>query len=490
LEARLDNGMTHIQQVCLNHAAELIVAAAKLLEEDAHPHLAYHLSLLALEEIGKGAMIAAKAAVGNERDSGWLDKWLASHKRKIQWAVWSPMQKIDPSDFEEARKFAENVHARRLASLYVDPNADISNIPPRENVTNADAMSVLRLARTRLELAQLAGNPSGETDELLEWFLETVDDPEKTKRLFSKSFLDKYAAFGGDTRAWTNWAKEECDRIALESSTFLAQKLSKGGGPVETDKPRWQAQSVIYTPSHSLRPKILNYWNDRIEIISLLWTGKKDQFLLEITLPGSIGIDDVHGKAVSLGKLALACLNIGSIGYFWFEPPGFEVKLFQQFKDLENPKSTLQFERTASFWGTGRAVALDSLNMQHAVNCMMAYAPLNEEEAEPIFRPYLDGLALIAKSDIFYSFDELARRAFVSALAGALHKFESWDGEIDTFETTLHAAFEPFMPDCEHRYIAFDSLKAKPTKENSQLKNLRTAKQLADLYLLHVANTH
>ncbi len=484
----MDEGLIHGRQLCLAHAAELIAAAAKLLEDNAYPHLSYHLSLLALEEIGKGTMIAAKAVVGNDRDNGLMDKWLSSHKRKLQWAVWSPMRQIDPADFEEARKFAESVHARRLASLYVDPNADMTDLPPRENVTVEDAVSVLGLARTRLELEQTTGGPIGETDEILEWFLETVDDPEAVKRLFSKSFLEKYAALG-DTRAWALWAKEEFARIAAESSTLLAQELRKGGGSVETAKPRWQAQSIIYTPSHSLKPKILNYWNDRIDILKLLWTGKKDQLLLEITLPDSVGIQEVHGKAVSLAKLVLACLNMGSIGYFWFEPPGFEAELFRQFKDFENPKSTLQIGRAGSFWGTGRAVALEPLHMQHAVDCMMAYAPLSGEEAEPIFRPYFDGLAFIAKSDIYYSFDELARHAFVHALAGALRKYGGWDGDPHTFELTLHKAFKPFMPEREHRDTVFDALKASPGEEDASLHNLRNAKQLADLYLVHVAKT-
>jgi hypothetical protein len=345
------------------------------------------------------------------------------------------------------------------------------------------------LARARLELEQATGDPSGESDDILNWFLETVDDPEAIKRLFSKSFLEMHAALAGDTRAWVLWAKEEFARIEAESLALLGQELGKGGGFAETAKPRWQAQSIIYTPSHSLKPKILNYWNDRIDILKLLWTGNKNQFLLEITLPDSVGIQEVHGKAVSLAKLVLACLNMGSLGYFWFEPPGFEAKLFGKFKDLENLDFDIQIGRAKSFWGTGRAVALEPLHMQHAIDCMMSYASLSEEEAEPIFRPYFDGLAFIAKSDIYYSFDELGRRAFVHALAGALRKYGGWDGEPDTFETTLHKAFEPFMPEREHRDTVFDALKAKFSEGNSSLDKLRTAKHLADLYLVHVAKT-
>ena len=96
-------------------------------------------------------------------------------------------------------------------------------------------------------------------------------------------------------------------------------------------------------------------------------------------------------------------LNIGSIGYFWFERSGFEQKMFKEVHDLELNRE-MDFGRGESFWGDGRAVALTNEHIDHALHCMMAFAPLSEAEAEPIFKPYFDGLALIAKSDIFCSF--------------------------------------------------------------------------------------
>lgn len=483
----MDKALRNIRTLCLVNAAELIEASAKLLESNAHPHISYHLSLLALEEIGKGCMVAARAIVGNNLDSGWMDKWLSNHRRKLQWAVWSPMNRIDPADFEDARKFAESVHARRLASLYVDVDADIADLPAKNNVTVEDATSLLALARSRLALDEASGGPSGEVDDTLKWYLATIDDPAASKRLFSKPFLDKYAELDGDTRAWAQWASAEFDRLDAESATILEAELTRPVSSAKGGKPRWQGQSVIYTPSHSIRPKVLNYWNDRIDMVKLLWTDKKDQFLLEITMPDSVGVKEINARSVSLAKLIVACLNIGSLGYFWFQPPGFQHEVFRQFRDLENSGSSVRFEQPGSFWGNGRAVALEERHMQHATECMMAYAPMPRREAEPIFRPYLDGLAFIAKSDVYYSMEELARASFVSALAGALMQFGDWDGQDNTFEAQLNTAFEPFMPDSEHRKIVFEALKAKPTNTNSSLENLRTAKHVTDLYLVHIA---
>ena len=61
----------------------------------------------------------------------WVERSLDNHKRKLQWAVWSPLVRIDPADFEAARQFAERAHAMRLASLYVDPKAESTDPPPR-----------------------------------------------------------------------------------------------------------------------------------------------------------------------------------------------------------------------------------------------------------------------------------------------------------------------------------------------------------------------
>jgi hypothetical protein len=119
---------------------------------------------------------------------------------------------------------------------------------------------------------------------------------------------------------------------------------------------------------------------------------------------------------------------------------------------------------------------------------MLAFAPLSDQDAIPIFKPYLDGLAFIAKSDIFYSFDALARRAFIASLAGALRRYGDWDGKPGSFKASYHAAFLPFMPDIEHRDRMFPALTPEGDSSDSALVNLRSAKQLADLYLIHVAS--
>jgi AbiV family abortive infection protein len=475
------------RQLCLDQAQGFI-DAAKRVGAKRFPHIVYHLSLLALEEVGKASMISAKLATGGGNESRWVDKAFESHRRKLQWAIWSPVERIDPRDFEAARDFAERAHAMRLASLYTDAHAELTDLPASDMVSTDDAHGVLELARARLNLERVHGTPDPDahsTDDVLRWFLDTVADASARRQLFSKTFIARYHALANDARAWVTWAREEFVRRDQEAEALLQVELSKPAAPMEEAKPKWRLNAIVYTPSHSLRPKVLQRWNERIDVVQLLWSGKKDQFTLQLTLNDNAPLSSLSGRATHLSKLVVACINIGSIGYFWFERPGFEQRMFTEIRDLENG-GHLEFEPKESFWGNNRAVALTDEHIEHASRCMMAFAPLTEAEAVPIFRPYYDGLALMAKSDTFYSFDMLARRAFVASLAGALARYGGWDGKQETFRTSYDEAFAPIMPEQAHRDQMFQSLTPQGDPEETPLVNLRSAKQLADLYLILV----
>lgn len=309
-------------------------------------------------------------------------------------------------------------------------------------------------------------------------------DPDRSPILLSKPFVAEYEARSGDARAWVRWARDEFARIEREDREILEAELARPGAPSGSAKPRWRANATVYTPSHSLRPKVLARWNDQIKPVQLLWSGKKDHLTLQITLNDNEPLPSVFGRLTSLAKLVVACLNIGSIGYFWFERPGFERKMFKDVNDIELGRP-MEIKRGESFWGNGRAVRLTEEHIDHAMRCMMAFAPLPEAEAEPIFMPYFHGLALIAKSDLFYNFDNLARHAFVASLAGALRRYGDWSGRFEDFETSFHSEFAQIMPERTHRDQMFKMLKPEGDPAETSLVNLRSAKQLAYLYLIH-----
>jgi AbiV family abortive infection protein len=480
--------LAHNLRLCLDQAEDFIEAATRV-EAAAYPHIVYHLGLLALEEVGKANMMGAMIATNRDEDADFFDKALNSHRRKLQWAIWSPAQRFDPADFEEACRFADNAHARRLASLYVDAKAELGEPPPRAVVSVEAATTILELARSRLELERLrvpADYDAIKADDLLLWFLETVADEFQMRHLFSPAFVDQYHAFGCDARVWIAWARDEFARLDREADEALQRELARVPASAGTSKPKWRLNATIYTPSHALRPKILQRWNDRMERVQLLWSGKKDQLTLQIQLNDNTTLDRLRDQANYIAKLAVASLNMGTIGYFWFERPGFELKMFNDIRDLESGHK-LEIEPRVTFWGDHRPFALTDMHIDHALNCLLVYGSLSEQEAEAVIMPYYHGLALLSKSDAFHSFDYPAYKAFGASLAGALALFGGWDGKDESFLAVAEQAFTPIFRNEDERTIMLRHLKGEYDAADSAVDRIRCIKNLADLYLVHIS---
>jgi AbiV family abortive infection protein len=473
---------------CHAHATDLINAAARLLEDPATPNLAYHLALLALEEIGRARLIGGRAALGSARDSAWVDKWLSNHSRKLLWALWTPFGKIDPANFSEAKIIAERLHAQRLAGLYVDPTAE--GPLPREAVSLDEAQSVIDLARSLLPVTDKAEEieVDARPTAILEWFLETLDDPEGMRQLFSPPFLAKYEELGGDAARWGEWAKGEFERFAAQADAVMRRELLRRPGSDSGEQSKWRVRTRVYTISHALPPKVLKYWNDRIDIVKLVFTGKKDEFLLELPLTDAVILPDLYDSALAMTKMMLAFLSIGSIGYFWFEKPAFTRRVFEEIKDLDQPKLKLEIGPRLSFWSSGRAVAMTEQHLQHTIECVSTFAPMGDKAAEPIFGPYFQGLALIAKSDVHISTDELARVSFITTLRASLRHYGAWDGEETSFRDALDRAFRPIIPEAEHRAVMFAALDPISGGAQPISEGMVSAKHLADLFLIRTAS--
>ena len=219
------------------------------------------------------------------------------------------------------------------------------------------AAEALQLARARLEHEQAHGAVLGAADELTQWFLDAMADPRLSPMVINPVSIAKYQELGGHLREWIAWVRAEIERAEAEMRALAEAELKRPAAAKDEEKPRWRANVTIYTPSHSLRPKALARWNERFDTVQLLWAGKKDRCTLQITLHDNLPVSALHGRLASLSKIVLACLSIATIGYFWFEPPGFEKEMFKGVQDLENG-AAIYIEIGESFWGTGRAVAL------------------------------------------------------------------------------------------------------------------------------------
>ena len=482
------------RQLCLEHAADLIAASDRVIADEGYPNIAYHLGVLALEEIGKAGMISSRAAVGTARDTGWMDKRLDDHIFKLQWAVWSPSlggKRIDPKEFEEARRFAQSTHTRRLAGLYVDPNAnDATAVSPRNSISVDQATSMVKFARARLALESSEGTPVlDEPNEDLKWFLDTMNDEQGTKRLFSKSFIDKHEELKGDARAWIKWAREEFEKVAADEQAHLQRELARLPSAPANSKAKWEMKIRLFTPSHSIRPKVLTYWNKNMGWAKLTAvSGKKNELLLEMKMSDVFTVKDIYDVGLSSSKLCIAALNIGSIGYFWYDLPRQGVRYFESIKDLEAPHMAPDIGKKSGLLGDWQQGALSEKNLKHAIDCIAVFAPLPDEIAGPIFGPYLHGLALLSKTDVHLSFELLARDAFLHTLKNATRHFGDWDGSEESFIGAMHKVFEPIIPEVAHREQLLEILKPPHQSKDGPFEDAISIKRIADLYLVLVSD--
>lgn len=78
-------------EACFAHARDLLRAAKRILDDEKLPNISFHLSLLALEEIGKAALIGMRQ-IARSRDDEFVfvNNRLDNHEFKLFWALWTP----------------------------------------------------------------------------------------------------------------------------------------------------------------------------------------------------------------------------------------------------------------------------------------------------------------------------------------------------------------------------------------------------------------
>ena len=127
-----------IRQACLDHAEELLTAATDILAK--HPHLAYHFSTLALEEIGKVVQVSMAALPVTHQDKKPPLSGSDDHEHKLFWAIWSPLTSrdyLEPKGMTRCRELAREIHCFRLKGLYVDWTENVLSIP-RDAITGRE----------------------------------------------------------------------------------------------------------------------------------------------------------------------------------------------------------------------------------------------------------------------------------------------------------------------------------------------------------------
>jgi AbiV family abortive infection protein len=189
------DALTQTLTACFTNARNLLQAAKRVLDDERLPNVSFHLAILALEEVGKAALLGARyLAVQHGDDGAFADKRLEDHVFKIFWALWAPnfaQGKVSREDWEGLRWMAKDLYESRLAGLYVASPSE-QGIPPLGVISEEMARWALGIAESRLGMEQSRAwqdidlTPGSDAH----WLIVATEDPTKRALIFGQVFRE------------------------------------------------------------------------------------------------------------------------------------------------------------------------------------------------------------------------------------------------------------------------------------------------------------
>lgn len=394
-------------RACVEHADDLL-GSARAVQAAGHSNIAYHLAALALEEIGKRELLGV-CTVASQRDvpPAWPQKHMQDHVQKLFWSFFTVAfgkERLTTANLDSMRGLASRVHQTRIAGLYVSGDQDGVSMPSRM-VSPKEADNLIAMAHARIDLAKAtpARRVGKEDLELQQWFLQISDDEEWRRLIFSKKSMDKLAELGG-ARAWVAWLKEVHDKQETENRALMEAELARSRErALGVGKDKWRLKIRLFSDSHSIRPKALNAWNQRVTWIKLVPVPeKKNELLIEVTLRDNVHVDGLWWISWGIARHFVVALNIGTMGFFWWYRPRQVDRFYERLDDLEH-KAEIRLERSPSLkvdWGENRTLSEEDLT--RAAQCFTALpAPHARDQHEP-FNYYVGGLTFLSINDIHW----------------------------------------------------------------------------------------
>ncbi len=450
---QVDAKLIEAMRACTTHARAL-VESAKAVFTTGHGNIAYHLALLALEELGRRELIGIQSIAKKraQDDSLYVDRQLQNHVDKLFWCFFSGSfgrEKMTREHLDSTKDLARVLHEKRLAGLYVDHTDSNLNVPAQA-VSRDECDNLIRLAEARLGMAEseVPRESLPEEDlELQSWFVKHIEKPEIKQFIFSRTSLDKLHELK-DARDWTRWVKAEIDREASENLELTRKELQRGQeGSKGTGAQKWKIRVKILSGSHSIRPKALNYWNQRVQWIKLLpISGKKDQLYVDILLPDTIEVQRLWYLAWGVARQFTVALNIGTMGFWWWRLPVDVEAFYENIEDLQN-KRALKLTRAPSLkvdWGENRALTEEDMDRVITAMAALPVAP-PREETKPLDY-YSGGLTFLSINDVHWQCETNIFGNFFESLKWMMHRSGDWtDGT-------------PFAPAHAHYLRSFHKL--------------------------------
>lgn len=469
----------------LSHADDLLAAAREL---KTYPHLAYHLGVLSLEEIGRSTLLVMQELATRRGDGRRLARESEDHVRKLFWALWGPSfgrELISGAQIEEFQGLAREVHETRKRGLYVDPEG----APPRDAISADEAENMLMLVEARLGMARSAKwapvDPQRAAD--IRWFMDATADPDARTQIMSGASMKKLAELGS-VPDWVRWLRTQFETAEREAIELAERELARGARERHEElNPKWRIKLRLFSGSHSIRPQPLTWWNGISHWIKFHPVGSDHRVLIvELTVPKRVSAPALWEAGFSVSKHLLLALNIGSSGFFWLYLPEHISRFYEQLTDLES-NERLIVERTPRLridWGKN---VLSQSVLTRVAMCIHTLPRGDEADKHEPFDNYLTGLGFLSKTDIFMQFEANAFERFYLALKHAMRIYGDWDGETPFPERFEAFAMEFFTEatDRETYVGAAEKIEAGAVTElRVDLSEVAAMKVLTDAYLL------
>lgn len=441
------NKLKNIRAKCLIHSGDLLRSSKLLLKEGAS-NIAYHLSVLALEEIGKGEMLVVGHHHPNPAKSVRILKSLEEdHSKKLFWALWGPTHGKKEMSKEQIQSFvdlSDNIHLLRLRGLYVDLNDEMHE--PAKAISAAEAESLINITEARLKMAECVElkEPSQEVQEDFNWFLAASENPEDKRLIFGSKSIEKLKEFG-DSAKWVRWLREQFDEAEKERQELLKEELNRKEPEEDEEKikEKWRVRYKLLTPSHSIRENVLKDWNKKIDKLKFYMgkrEGKTSILIVETVLPKAVPLQALWYPAWGEARRQAVSLNIATRGLFWWYLPKDVGRFYESIIDLESSREVV-VERSPKLsidWGNN---VLKRDDLELAIVCYR-FLPRDNED---FLNCYVTGISFMGKNDIHTPFEHEIFLQFYHSLVKAI---EFYKDRIDglSIEENIEKIFESLMP--------------------------------------------
>lgn len=484
-DIELSEGTRRAVEEALSHADDLLAAARKL---DEYPHLAYHLGVLSLEEIGRSTLLVMGELASRRQEGRRFERESEDHVRKLFWALWGPSfarELITGQQIEEFQGLAQAIHDTRKSGIYVDPEG----VPPRDAIKAEEAQQLLGLAEARLGMARNEKwaplDPERAGD--MRWFMDATADPEARAQIMSGASMKKLRELG-TVLEWIRWLRSEFETAEREAIELAERELAREEPEKDEElDPKWSIKLRLFSGSHSIRPQPLTWWNGISDWIKFHPVGSDHtRLIVELTLPKRISVHSLWDASFSIAKRIVLALNIGSSGFVWWYLPEHISRFYEQLTDLES-NERLVVERSPRMrvdWGNN---VLSQSVLTRVAMCIHTLPRGDEREKLVAFDHYLTGLGFLAKTDIFMQFEANAFEQFYRALKRAMKVYGDSDDSVPYPERFADFASEFFTDDGDREtYIgSAEKIEAGAMSDlRVDLSKATMMKVLTDAYLL------